>query len=159
LSSATRVQVTNGDQCAAIIVHRALRGRLRLSATNAVTGERINSVKAAFRLSGSSSWSGSAEDGEIAVPPLTNFELQLGAKGYELAAVQQVASLQRGETRDISVAFRPIQLGCVTGTVVDLQGAPVSSVRVQLSQASENLRFDPPVQPTEGNGSFKFDGV
>jgi 5-hydroxyisourate hydrolase-like protein (transthyretin family) len=159
LSSAAQVQVADGDLCATVNLRRALRARLQLHATNILTGEKIDSADGSFRLSGDSSWQGHVEGGEILVPPLTNFELQLGARGYETAPIQQLSPLQPGEVREIAAALRPLQVGCIAGTVLDQQGIPVSDIRIQLIRSAENLRFDPGVKSTEKNGRFKFEGL
>jgi len=152
------VQVTDSALCATANLRRAPRARLQLHATNLLTGERIDSADASFRLSADGSWQGYVEGGGILVPPFTNFELQLGARGYETGPIQQLSPLQSGEVREIAAALRPLQVGCIAGTVLDQQGIPVSGIRIQLNRIAEHLRFDPGVKSTDNNGKFKFEG-
>jgi hypothetical protein len=158
-TDAERVQVADSALCATANLRRSPRARLQLHVTNLLTGEKIASADGSFRLSGDSSWRGYIEAGEILVPPLTNFELQLGARGYETAPIQQLAPLQPGEVREIAAALRPLQVGCIAGTVLDQQGIPVSGVRIQLNRIAEHLRFDPGVKSTDNHGKFKFEGL
>lgn len=158
-TDAERVQVADSDLCARANLWRAPRARLQLHATNLLTGEKIDSVDASFRLSADSSWQGYLEGGEILVPPLTNFQLQLGGRGYEPSPVQQLSPLQPGEVREIAVALRPLQVGCIAGTVLDEQGIPVSGIRIQVNRSAEHLKFDPGVKSTDNNGKFKFEGL
>jgi hypothetical protein len=156
-SAAQEVEVAAGDSCVTITLRKPPRARVLLRATNVLTGEKIDSVKGSFRLSKDGLWTGYAEDSAMLVPPLTRLELQLGAQGYELAPVQEILPLQPGEVRELTVALRPVQLGCLAGRVVDQQGNSAPRHRIELSMHSENLVFNPESKLTNKSGKFKFE--
>lgn len=134
------------------------QARLRLYATNLLTGEKIHMIGAAFRFDNDDFWN-EVDGDEVIVPSLINLELQIGSRGYKDSAIQQVSPLQPGEVREIAIPLRPIQLGCIAGALVDQHGVPISCVRVQPSRRADSLRFDPGVSSTDKNGKFKFDGL
>jgi hypothetical protein len=159
LAHAEQIQVPEGEACATLVLRKAPRAHLRLRATNLLTEEEINGVAGAFRFGENSVWKEIPENQELSVPPLTQIELQIGSKGFEISETQQIPPLQPGETREITAALRPVQLGCLTGVVSDQQGIPLPKVSLQASRTADHLRFNNDTGLTDEKGNFQFKGL
>jgi hypothetical protein len=155
-TGAVRVR-TEEDQCFQITLRQPPRARLQLNITNLLTGEAVKSVKSSFRFHDEWDWRGGKdEQGAFLVPPNSEIEVQIGAIGYEGSEILKIASPPPGKTRKVAVALRPLKLGCITGTVADRQGSPVSGARIQADSTN-----DPGAgwKITDTRGHFRFDGA
>jgi hypothetical protein len=159
------VTAATDGTCSSLTLHLPTRARLHITATDLLTAAAIPSPGAGFRLGEHSYWQGVLNrQQELFVPPSTDLEVLVGAFGYENSVIK-ASSLNPGEVRDLEAHLRPVQMGCIMGTVVDEQGAPVSGIRIEA-----NLT-DPPgavllrnvshvmangVVTTDSNGQFRF---
>jgi len=145
------------DECTSVTLHKPVRARIRLTATNLLTAQPIPAATATFRYDEESSWDRSI-DGEdhLLIPPLLPLQIQAGATGYESSEVINISALQPGEEREIKVSLRPLQTGCIRGQVVDESGTPLSDVEVQPSLMGDYLADAPEPKNTDKNGQFAF---
>jgi hypothetical protein len=158
-----RAAALAGDSCGSVTLRPPVRARLRLKVTNLLTAEVVPSIDAGFRFDSHSSWNGSVnEERELAVPPLAVLEVEVGALGYERSELIKVAPVEPGEIREVTVALRPVETGCITGIVTDQQGKAVVGARVQAelsSDATDRIGREVPAVLTQADGRFKFDVV
>jgi hypothetical protein len=154
-----RVTAVAGDRCPYLTLHQAARARLHVKATNLQTGEPIPSVQARFRVQADTTWLGGIEEnGELLVPPDSNLEVQIAADGYENSQVLKIATPQPDEVHDLAVSLQPVQMGCIEGIVLDLQGSGVPGARIQTS-AGFNETSSPRWASTDATGQFSIDRV
>jgi hypothetical protein len=147
------------DRCPFLTLRQRARARLEVKAINLLTESPIPLVEAHFRFSAEKSWRGRIDDtGELLLPPDSHLEVQVGASGYEESEVFAILTPEAGKEDDLSVALRPAQTGCITGTVVEQNGSTVPRVRIQAS--SYNQGFDlGGVTYSDADGRFKFVGM
>jgi len=159
LSGSVRSTAMAGSKCPYVTLRQLPRARLRIRATNSLTAEPIKSADSQFRFSAERSWRGQTDGrGELLVPPNSELEVQIGTVGFENSEILKITSPQPGKVREVAVALRPLQTGCVTGTVVDQQGTPIAGARIQAGPGGEN--FDPGTwKSTDAKGHFRIDGV
>lgn len=146
-------------ECPSLTLHLPARARLLVEATNLLTGEPIRSVHAQFRFDTEWSWKSDVnERGELVAPPDSAFEVRIGAAGYATSAALKITTSKPGEEHEIAIALRPVQMGCISGTVIDEQGSGVPQARIQAISANE--RFLPSASTsTDAAGQFRIDGV
>jgi len=158
-SGAVRIRTVE-DQCPEITLRQPPRARLHLKVTDLLTGEAVKSVASRFRFHGEWYWrGGTGEQGAFLVPPNSEIEIQIGAVGYEDSEILKASSPQPGKAREVAVALRPLQMGCITGSVVDQQGAPVAGARIQTSAGGGNFDRRIPWKTTDAKGRFRIDGA
>jgi hypothetical protein len=158
LPGAVRTKAGPVGRCSDITLHHSARARLRLKVTNLLTGEPLESPQASFRFKGDLLWrSGINKDGELLVPPSSGLEIQLASAGYEHSELLQTSTPAPGKAREFAVELRPVETGCVTGTVADIHGTPVSRARIQISPDNQSNHQD--YKMTDGDGRFRVDGV
>lgn len=144
------------DGCSSVTLHKPVRARIRITATNLLTAQPIPSPTAAFRYNEESSWEGGSDDEHhLLIPPLIELQVQAGATGYESSEIMQIPALKPGEEREVKVSLRPLQTGCIRGHVVDESGTPVSGVNIQ-PDLQEELAEAPDRKNTDKNGRFEF---
>jgi hypothetical protein len=159
LPNAVRTRAGSGSHCPEITLHHPARARIHLKVTNLVTGESIESFDLSFRFHGGPLWrSGINKGGQLLLPASANLEIQLGSVGYESSEILQMSTPPPGKAREFTAELRPLETGCVTGTVVDHHGAPVSQARIQIS-ADDNRFHRVANKTTDANGRFRADGI
>jgi Carboxypeptidase regulatory-like domain len=155
-----RVTAVGGGQCPYLTLHQAVRVRLHVKATNLQTGETVPSVEAHFRVDTDTLWLGEIEhNGDLLVPAGSNLEIQIVAEGYENSNVLKVASSQPDEARDVVVTLQAVQMGCIKGTVLDMQGTGVPGAKIQTSPGDEETFSPARWTSTDSHGQFSIDGV
>jgi len=159
-ASAMRAAALQGGICSSITLRRPVRARLHLTVTDLLTSAVVPSPHGSFRYNATNSWQGSDDEGTLLVPPLSDLEVHVGARGYELSEPIKIPPLQPGEVRELKVSLRPTQTGCITGIVVDQARAPLTGVEVRpsLNDFANGLlnREAPPVRSgADGRFSLK----
>jgi hypothetical protein len=156
-ASAVRATALQGDGCSSITLHLPVRGRLHLTLTDLLTSKVVPSPHGSFRYNPASAWMGLDDEGTLLVPPLSDLEVHVGARGYELSEPIKIPPLQPGEVRELKVSLRPTHTGCITGIVVDQVGAPLTDVEVRPSLndfANELLSGAAPPVRSGADGRF-----
>jgi hypothetical protein len=161
IKSVGAVQAIAGteNQCPSVMLLQPARAHLRVKATDMFTGEPVKSIQAHFRFDSEKSWRGGVDEhGELLVPPDSSLEVQIGAAGYENSEVLKTASPQPGDTFDVAFELRPVQTGCIAGTVLDLEGIGVSGAGIQTSSGGETFNMGARTS-TDSKGQFRISGV
>jgi len=159
LPNAVRTRAGSGSHCPEITLHHSARARIHLKVTNLVTRESIESFDLSFRFHGGPLWrSGINQGGELLLPPSANLEIQLGSVGYESSEILRMSTPPPGKAREFTAELRPLETGCVTGTVVDHHGTPVPQARIQISSDDNRFHHDAN-KTTDANGRFRADGI
>jgi hypothetical protein len=159
LPNAVRTKAGSESQCREITLHHSARARIHLKVTNLVTGEPIESPNLSFRFHGGPLWrSGINKGGQLLLPPSANLEIQVGSVGYENSKILQLSTPPPGKAREFVAELRPLETGCVTGTVVDHHGTPVPQARIQISSDDNRFHRDAD-KTTDENGRFRADGI
>ena len=159
MASAVKVAAAGDGSCAVATLHVPVRARLRLKVTNLLTGERAEAASMIMRY-GPGTWLGmGARRDAYLLQPLSDFEVRVGAQGYSDSDVIKVAALQPGEIRELAVPLRPQALGCMTGILVNQQGAPIGDVMIQANLGTESVWRESPGKTTGKDGRFRFDAL
>ena len=151
------VDVADAGICSRVTLRRPVRARLYFHVTDLLSGTAVPQTQAQFRID-PTVWKGGLDDKQaLQVPPGTELEVQVFSTGYQDSEVLKTGPLQPGEQRTLDVALRPLQTGCLTGTVVDDQGAPVANVSLQPVFAGEHRSTSYGGSQTDKEGHFRFD--
>jgi hypothetical protein len=147
------------DGCSSVTLREPVRARIRFTATDLLTAAPILSASATFRYDEDSAWNGGYSNKQhlLLIPPFADLQVQAGATGYEDSEVLKIPAMQPGEEREIKVALRPLQTGCIDGQVIDQSGTPVSDVDIQPQLMEDRLASPPRRKRTDKNGQFQLD--
>jgi hypothetical protein len=163
MALAVKVAMKDDGSCASAAIRVPVRARLLVKVTDLLTGEQADAVAVDIRYSGASlRWlalGARRRQDAYVLQPLEDFEIRVGARGYSDSDIIKVAALQPGEVQELAVQLRPQGLGCITGVLVNQQGAPISDVMVQANLGTESVWRESPVRTTEKDGRFRFDGL
>lgn len=161
IKSVDAVQAIAGtkNQCPSLMLLQPARAHLRVKVTDMFTGEPVNSIRTHFRFDSGKPWRGGVDEhGELPVPSDSSLEVQIGASGYEDSEVLKIASPQPGDTFDVAFELRPLQTGCILGTVLNLEGIGVSGAGIQTSSKGETFN-NGTTTSTDSKGQFRISEV
>ena len=165
LAAAVKVAMKDDGSCGSAAMRVPVRARLLVKVTDLLTGEQAEAASVDIRYGGpSQTWLGMGARRDTYVDayvlqPLSDFEVRVGARGYTDSDVIKVAALQPGEVQELAVQLRPQTLGCMTGVLVNQQGAPISDVMMQANLGTESVWRESPGRTTGKDGRFRFDAL
>jgi hypothetical protein len=158
--AAIRAIAGEEDRCPFVTLRQRAPARLEVKAVNLLTGAPIPVVDAHFRFSGEKSWRGATDEkGELLLSPDTHLEVQVGAAGYEDSQVSDILTPEAGNKDDLSIALRPEETGCITGTLVDQKGLPVPKARIQAADSMRQSFLSGGVTYSGADGRFEFEDM
>jgi Carboxypeptidase regulatory-like domain len=156
---AVHATAASESQCPRVTLLQRARAHLHVRATDMITGEPVKSVNAHFRLDSDNSWRGCIDEhGELLVPPGSDLGVQVGAAGYETSGVLRITTPQPDEADEVAVEMRPVQMGCIDGTVLDLEGRGVPGADIQTSSGPEDFQLGTRTS-ADANGQFRVGGI
>jgi hypothetical protein len=157
--AATRVKAGAESRCPQLALLMPARARIRVHATDALTGEAIKSAHAHFRFDTDKSWREEIYDyGDLLMPPGSDVEVEVGASGFENSEAIHIATALPGKSTELAVELRQVQTGCITGTVLDLEGLGVPGAGIQTSSGDTNFHEGTRVF-TDAKGLFSLGSV
>jgi hypothetical protein len=157
--AAIRAIAAEEDRCPFVTLRQRARARLEVEAINLLTRAPISPVDVRFRFSAEKSWRGGTYDkGELLLPPDSHLEVQFGAAGFEDSEVLTILTPAAGKRDNLVVALRPVQTGCIAGTIVDQNGSPVPTARLQAISSGQSFESGG-VTFSGAGGRFKFEGI